>query len=302
MSYVCVTITTENPDETCAVLYGMDITSVEIEDNAAFEDFLENNKKYWDYIDESVVMPEIPKVKFYMEKQEFTDEIKTRVLALSDSVEISEVKEEDWANNWKEYYKPLHIGKSVVVKPCWEEYEPKMGEKIITLDPGAAFGTGAHETTSMCIELIEKYINPSDTALDIGCGSGILSVAASVLGASKVVAVDIDPLAVKTTMENAELNGIEKGKITATVGDLTDKVSGRFNLVIANIVADVIISLLPTVPAFLEDNGIFICSGIINDRADEVRDAILKMGFVILEESVKRDWHAFSLKRGQYNA
>ena len=294
MSWLCVTIITENPDEVCDKLYAMDISSVEIEDNAAFEDFLENNKKYWDYVDESVVMPEVPRVKFYIEKEEYTDELKNAVSKFSDNIDISEVKEEDWANNWKEYYKPLHIGKSVVIKPCWEEYEAHGDEKIITLDPGAAFGTGAHETTSMCIELIEGAINSGDTALDIGCGSGILSVSACVLGAKSAVAVDIDPLAVKTTMENAELNGVTT--ITAIEGDLTEKLSGKFNLVIANIVADVIISLLPDVPAFLEEGGTFICSGIIHDRADEVRDAIIKNGFLITQELTKKDWHAFEVK------
>ena len=294
MSWLCVTLTTENPDSVCDSLYGLDITSVEIEDNAAFEDFLENNKKYWDYVDESVVMPEIPRVKFYIEKQDYTDELKSAVEALSDNIEITEVKEEDWANNWKEYYKPLHIGKSVVIKPCWEEYEAQEGEKVIELDPGAAFGTGAHETTSMCIELIEKVMTPEIKALDIGCGSGILAIAACKLGAESAVAVDIDSLAVKTTLENAELNGISS--ITAIEGNLTDKVSGKFELVIANIVADVIISLIPDIPTFLKEDGTFICSGIIHDRADEVREAITNGGFVISEELQKKDWHAFEVK------
>lgn len=294
MSWLCVTLITENPDEVCDRLYGLDITSVEIEDNAAFEDFLENNKKYWDYVDESVVMPEIPRVKFYIEKEEYTKELEAAVSLLSENIEITEVKEEDWANNWKEYYKPLHIGKSVVIKPCWEDYEPQPGEKIIELDPGAAFGTGSHETTSMCIELIEEVINPGDTALDIGCGSGILAIAACRLGAESAVAVDIDELAVKTTMENAELNKITN--ITAIEGNLTDRVSGKFDLVIANIVADVIISLVPDIPAFLKENGTFICSGIIHDRADEVKEAIFKGGFTIVKELQKKDWHAFEVK------
>ena len=294
MSWLCITIISENPEDICDKLYSLNISSVEIEDNAAFEDFLENNKKYWDYVDESVIMPEIPRVKFYIEKAEYTDELKAKIAKLSDNIDVSEVKEEDWANNWKEYYKPIHIGESVVIKPCWEEYDPQPHEKVITLDPGAAFGTGAHETTSMCIELIEKNITVGDSALDIGCGSGILSIAACVLGAESAVAVDIDPLAVKTAKENAELNNIRN--ITAIEGDLTQKVSGKFNLVIANIVADVIISLLPDVPAFLNEGGTFICSGIIHDRADEVREAILNSGFAITDELIKKDWHAFEVK------
>ena len=293
MSWLCITITNENPDLVCDTLYGMDITSVEIEDNAAFEDFLENNKRYWDYVDESVVMPDVPRVKCYIEKDD--SEALEKIRKTFGDVEVCETKEEDWANNWKEYYKPLHIGEKVVVRPCWEEYTPEDGEKVITLDPGAAFGTGSHETTSMCIELIEKYIKSGDKALDIGCGSGILAVAACVLGAESAIGVDIDPLAVKTAAENAKLNDIEN--ITVIEGNLTDKVSGRFGLVIANIVADVIISLLPDVPAFMEEDGVFICSGIIDDRADEVRVAISENGFEILEEMHKKDWHAFSLKK-----
>lgn len=302
MDWLKAVIVSENPDEVCDRLYAMDIASVQIEDAGAFEDFLENNKKYWDYVDESLTMPPTPRVSFYLENTEESKKLLSEISKSFDTLTVEKVCDEDWANNWKEYYKPLHIGKSVVIKPVWEDYDEKPGEKVITLDPGAAFGTGSHETTSMCIELLEGAVGEGSRVLDVGCGSGILSVAACVLGAEKVTAVDIDELAVKTTMENAELNGTGADKITAVEGSLTDKVSGKFDVIVANIVADVIISLCRDVGEFLEDCGTFICSGIIDDRVCDVKNAFAENGFVIEKAMHKKEWNAFLLGKGELNA
>ncbi len=302
MDWLKAVIVSENPDEVCDRLYAMDISSVQIEDAGAFEDFLENNKKYWDYVDESLTMPLTPRVSFYLENTEESKKLLSEISKSFDTLTVEKVCDEDWANNWKEYYKPLHIGKSVVIRPVWEDYDKKPGEMVITLDPGAAFGTGSHETTSMCIELLEEAVGDGASVLDVGCGSGILSVAASVLGAEKVTAVDIDELAVKTTLENAGLNGIGADKITAVEGSLTDKVSGKFDVIVANIVADVIISLCRDVGDFLEDCGTFICSGIIDDRVCDVKNAFAENGFVIQKAMHKKEWNAFLLGKGELNA
>ena len=302
MDWLKAVIVSENPDEVCDSLYAMDIASVQIEDAGAFEDFLENNKKYWDYVDESLTMPPTPRVNFYLENTEKSKKLLSEISKSFDTLTVEKVCDEDWANNWKEYYKPLHIGKSVVIRPVWEEYAEKPGEKVITLDPGAAFGTGSHETTSMCIELLEEAVGEGARVLDVGCGSGILSVAACVLGAKNVTAVDIDEFAVKTAAGNAELNGIGADKITAVQGSLTDNVSGKFDVIVANIVADVIISLCRDVGDFLEDCGAFICSGIIDDRVCDVKNAFAESGFVIEKSMHKKEWNAFLLVKGELNA
>lgn len=302
MDWLKAQITTENPDDVCDKLYAMDISSVQIEDPAAFEDFLENNKRYWDYVDDDLKMPSVPIVSFYLENTDESKEILSEVSKAFDSLTVEKVCDEDWANNWKEYYKPLHIGNHIVIRPVWEEYDPASDEKVVVLDPGAAFGTGSHETTAMCIELMEGVVSPGAVALDVGCGSGILSVAARIMGAEKVTAVDIDELAVKTTVENAKLNGIDDGSITAVCGSLTEKVQGRFDVIVANIVADVIISLCGDVGQYLEDFGAFICSGIIDDRVCDVKNAFERYGFVIEKALHKKEWNAFLLRKGEQNA
>lgn len=302
MDWLKAVITSENPDDVCDRLYAMDIVSVQIEDAGAFEDFLENNKKYWDYVDESVVMPKTPRVSFYLENTDESKKLLSEISGVFGALTVEKVCDEDWANNWKEYYKPLHIGRNVVIKPVWESYDAKPNEKVITLDPGAAFGTGSHETTAMCIELLENTVENGDRVLDVGCGSGILSVAACVLGADDVNAVDIDELAVKTTIENAELNAVNDGRIKAAVGSLTENISGKFDVVVANIVADVIISLCKDIGEFMEECGSFICSGIIDDRVCDVKKAFSENGFVVEKALHKKEWNAFLLRKGEVDA
>lgn len=210
------------------------------------------------------------------------------------------VREEDYANSWKQYYKPLKIGRITVV-PEWEDYTPGTGETVLTIDPGMAFGTGNHETTSLCVEALQKFFVPGTSFLDIGCGSGILSIAALLLGAKKAVGIDIDPNAVKVSGENAALNTFS-GTFSGVAGNILEEqtalVGGeKFDCITANIVADVIIRLLRFAKDLLRENGRMILSGIITERGDEVRRAITENGFTLLEEQEKKGWLCMVIER-----
>ena len=205
------------------------------------------------------------------------------------------VNEEDWANNWKQYYHTQRIGKRIIVTPSWEEYTPVEGEVQMRLDPGMAFDTGTHDTTRLCLELLEEVVTPETRILDVGTGSGILSVGGVLLGAPSALGVDIDPVAVKVANENAEINEVT-GKTEFVCGDLTDKVHGKFEIVTANIVADVIIRLLSTVKNYLLKGGVLIVSGIIDTRADEVENACHEAGFVTEKRLEHGGWVAIKLR------
>ena len=200
------------------------------------------------------------------------------------------ISEDDWANNWKKYFKPTKIGEKLLILPEWEKDENEDGRVILNIDPGAAFGTGTHATTRLCLETIQKFVKNGDTVLDVGCGSGILSIAAMLLGAKSAVGVDIDPLAVKTAKENAEKNGLKEPEYTTICGDLDDKVSDCYDVVIANIVADIIIRLCDSVPQRVKIGGLFISSGIIDVRADETVTAIENAGFTIIDRYENGGW------------
>lgn len=203
-------------------------------------------------------------------------------------------KEEDWLNNWKQYFNPIEVGEKILIRPTWrDDYEPN-GRVVLNLDPGIAFGTGTHETTRLCLEALEKYVTADTQILDVGCGSGILAVAALLLGAKRAVGVDIDEMAVKTAKENATLNGVSD-KIEIIHGNLTDKVSGTYNVVAANIVADAIILLSEDIKNFMSDDAVYIMSGIIDSRADDVKAAIAD-SFDIIEEYTENGWFCFVAK------
>lgn len=208
-------------------------------------------------------------------------------------IDSSAISENDWSENWKQYFKCTEIGKRLCICPSWEEYSNTENRVVLNIDPGAAFGTGTHSTTAMCLKLIEEYIKPDCTMLDIGCGSGILSIAGVLLGAKHATGIDIDPMAVKVAKENAKLNNVSD-RTSYINGNLNEQVTGRFDIVAANIVADVIINLSKEVASLLNENGIFICSGIIDERAPEVLSALKKSGLKVIKESYDRNWAAFS--------
>ncbi len=290
-----------------AVMYEMGISGLSIEDPRDFE---EHNHKPtdWDYIEEELINVDPNKViiKAYLsENVNYNEKItllKEKIHTIanyfdvgSGEVNISEVFEEDWASNWKQFYKPVKVGRKVVIKPTWEEYQCEDSNNvIIEMDPGMVFGTGTHETTKMCIQLLEEYVKMDMHVLDVGCGSGILGITALKLGANRCVSVDIDVDAVKVTTENAELNHVAD-KITAKEGDLLKVVSGEFNIIVANIIADVIISLSTVINPYLNKDGIFIASGIIKDRYEEVKEQLLKNGFIIQKELFMGEWVAVSV-------
>ena len=203
-------------------------------------------------------------------------------------------KTEDWLNNWKKYFHPMPVGEKLLIKPTWEENVDPQGRAVLTLEPGLAFGTGTHETTRLCMELLEKYVKEGDEVLDMGCGSGILSVASILVGAKKAVGVDIDPLAVKTAIENANLNNVGD-KFEGITGDLTEKVTGKFNVVLANIVADIIKILSENAPNFMYDDSVYIMSGIIDTREADVLESISDK-FEIIERKEEKGWIAMAAK------
>ncbi len=221
-------------------------------------------------------------------------------LLLADKIDFEiiteKVSDSSWADGWKKFFKCTEIGEKLVIRPSWEDYDNKDNRVVLSIDPGAAFGTGTHATTSLCLSILEKYVNDRSSVLDIGCGSGILSIAGVLLGADKAVGVDIDAQSVRVAKENAEINNVSD-KIDYFVGDLADKVSGKYNIVCANIVADVILKLLENVADFMEDSAILITSGIIDIRRDDVVDGFRRFGFIITEEHTKDNWHAFVCRK-----
>jgi ribosomal protein L11 methyltransferase len=311
MDWIEVTIftTSEAIELISGFLYELGITGLLIEDNLDIVKFLENNDKSWDYVDEELMKRRDDEscVKFYLsddiqgkEKLALVTNGVLQLKALEEEIDLgrlevklTNVSEDDWANNWKKYYKPLRIGERIVIKPTWEEYQPLEGDLIIEMDPGMAFGTGTHETTSMCIELLQKYAKAEDVVLDIGCGSGILGITSAMLGAKQVVGVDFDSVAVKVAKENVKNNNLEQ-KVEIRCGDLMDVVSEKGNIIVANIIADVIIKLSACVTQFSLNDAVFISSGIIKERLEDVKNALLERHFEILEVVQKGEWVAIA--------
>lgn len=218
-----------------------------------------------------------------------------RAEGIEHTISTASCVEEDWINNWKKYFKPIAVGKKLLIRPMWEE-EYEAGErKVLHLEPGLAFGTGTHETTRLCMELLEETVRPGMEVLDVGCGSGILSVAALLLGAEKAVGVDIDPLAVKTAVQNAQINHVAD-RFTGICGDLTEKVSGTYHVVVANIVADVIIALTKDIERFMYPDTVYLMSGIIDTRENDVQNA-LREKFRVVSRREEKGWVALAAVR-----
>ncbi len=297
------------------MLSSVGIDSIVVSDGDDFEDFLKNNKKYWDYVDDSLRREKAGKysVGFYVEDSEegwallgrtriAMERLKSEKAGLGPMImTMKNVADEDWENNWKQYYKPIEIGKRLIVIPEWEKADLN-GRVPLILNPGLAFGTGSHATTRLCLEQLDSLVSGGERVLDLGCGSGILSIASLALGAAEAVACDIDDKAVGVAYENAELNGIGKDRYTVLAGDilsdtaLQEEIGTGYDIVLANIVADVIIALAPTVRGLLKGGGTFICSGIIDTRAEEVAENLREAGLVIEETRALSGWYCYRLK------
>ena len=312
MNWTEITIytTTEGIDIIGGFLIAHGIKGHVIEDANDFIDFLGSTEIHWDYVEDTLMELKTKEsnVKFYLPDNiqgiESFNEIKKslegqRLLNPAIDfgrlvIETSSINEEDWSTAWKKYYHPTKIGKNIVVVPCWEEYTLEPNQVQVTLDPGMAFGTGTHETTRLCMELLETCVTKDSSLLDIGTGSGILAITALLLGAKSATGVDIDELSVKVAQENADLNKVGE-KIELVCGDLTEKISGTYDILTANIVADVIIRLSLDVKKFMHINSKLIVSGIIVERCDEVVEALEKANLTIINRAEENGWVALLL-------
>ena len=290
-------------DELCRKLEALGVEGMSIEDEADFKNFLENNHQYWDYVDDELNerFAGLSQVKFYLADDADGSAMLAKIrAALGRTINVAYVADSDWENNWREFYKPLKIGERLTVVPEWEEKEDD-GRVALRLDPGLIFGSGSHATTRMCLEALQEVAIEGKKVLDLGCGSGILGIGAKVLGCDKVIGCDIDPLAPDVAERNAALNDIVIGGDSFKVyaGDILSDEGVRkflgtgYDVVLANIVADVIIPLSAFARRFMAEGGLFICSGIIDNRVDEVRAAILKNGFEIVTHKHEDEWNCF---------
>ena len=298
------------PVETMLSALGID--GVVIDDETEFQDFLENNHQYWDYVDEELEdsMAGKSRVTFYLESNEVgfakLGEVRIALAALKQQrndcgsllMTLDNLQEADWENNWKQYYKPMEIGERLLVIPQWEQADTK-GRIPLILDPGLTFGTGSHATTRLCLQALDQRIHGGERVLDLGCGSGILSIAALRLGAASAFACDIDEKCRTVAYENAALNGIGPDTYTVRTGDiltnreLQAEIGTGYDIVVANIVADVIIALAPNVRPLLKEGGVFLCSGIIDDRAEEVAQKLREAGWEIAETRSSEGWFSY---------
>ena len=299
-------------DAVTELLESHGVTGLVIDDEADFRSFLENNRQYWDYVDEDLMKEKagLCRVTFYLTDDDegygLLAGIRVSLSAMKSRhpdyapllLTVGRVADADWENNWKQFYKPMEIGERLIVVPEWEQADTR-GRIPLILNPGLTFGTGSHATTRLCLTALEKHIRGGEKVLDLGCGSGILSIAALLLGAEHAFACDIDEKCVDVAYENAALNGIGRDRYTVRWGDvLTDRQLQRefgdgYDVIAANIVSDVIIGLAGRVRPFLNPDGRFLCSGIIDDRAEEVSDVLRREGWEILETNSSEGWFSF---------
>lgn len=304
---ISLTTSQEASEAGANIFFEVGAQGVVIEDSSVLDRYLEED--VWDCYD--IPLDSIPEdvvvIKGYLPAD---DQFPERMNSFNNKINrlqeffpgspvelaVREVADEDWSSSWKQYYKTTKVGRWVVVKPEWEDYNPKPGEIVVAIDPGSAFGTGTHATTIMCIQLLEKYLGKGQIVFDVGCGSGILSVAAAKLGAGIILARDIDAAAVKAARHNAGINGIT-GCFEAESGNFLDSVPGKAHLIVANIISDAIIALSSQAFQKLLPGGIFIVSGIIADRVGEVREKLRTVGFSELETITRGEWVAIAAKK-----
>ena len=304
MNWTEITVAVANKDtDTAAAIANMTVPyGIYIEDYSDLEQGAEEIA-HIDLIDEELVAKDrdTSVIHIYISEcdnaAEALEFLKERLTAegIGYKAEAVGVNDADWNENWKKYFHATEIGEKLAIVPSWEKYDNKDNRTILQIDPGAAFGTGTHATTSLCLDMLQSYVDDNTEMLDIGCGSGILAVASVLLGAKTAVGVDIDAQSVKTAKENAEINSVTE-KTEFIVGDLAEKVRGKYSVVCANIVADVVIRLLENVKNYMEADAVLIVSGIIDLRENDVLNAAEKQGFTVIEKRYKDNWCAFALK------
>ena len=290
-------------DALCARLTGNGVTGLAIEDEEDFKTFLEQNRQYWDYVDDGLLarMKGVCRVKFYItDDADGRKQLEGWLAGIDQPYSPASLGDNDWAHSWQKYYKPMPVGERLYIVPEWERGEPvPAGKAPLYLNPGLTFGTGSHASTQLCLMGLERYTVPGKPVLDLGCGSGILSIAALRLGAEHAFACDIDEKCVEVAYENAALNGIDRSRYTVRWGDvlsdqqLKAEIGGGYDMVVANIVADVIIGLSGQVRPFLKEGGLFLCSGIIDDRAEEVAQRLREAGWDILRTRQSEGWFSY---------
>ena len=310
MTYLEITVTTtpENIEAVAAALTAKGFSELVLEDQGEFEAFLEENRAYWDYIDEALQekLQGLSCIKLYLEETDTENlaRLQEIIAQLGLTMTVKPLKEENWEESWKDNYPPQQVGKNLVVLPYWLADADTQGRIPIVLDPGLTFGTGAHPSTQMVLETMEQRVKDGANCLDLGSGSGILSIAALRLGAKKAIGVDIDPKAEGIARENAAYNGFASPEFTALTGNVTeDKLlmdtlsNEQYDVVLVNIVADVIISLAPVLPKFLGEKTVLICSGILDTRLQDVAQALEQAGMEITDTKAKEDWRCVCAKR-----
>lgn len=320
MDFTKVKITTTAPgiEAVTGALLCLGITGFEVEDAQDFERFLSEVTPHWDYVDEDLMrLKDVPSsVSVYLadnaQGRDMLADIKSALAVLREadtqqeygslSIELCGIREEDWANNWKQYFKPIKVGERFVICPSWEQYEEENDRIVLRIDPSSSFGTGGHQTTQLCIEQLERLVQPDAHVLDMGCGSGILSVAALLLGARDVLAVDIDEGAVHIAKENVQKNGFGDDRFMGLCANVLEDSAAagmvcakRYDIVAANIVADVIIAMGSLLASVLAKDGFLICSGILDQRAQEVIEALRTHDLEPIAQYEKQDWVAIVL-------